>query len=219
MNTATRLLAAFILAPLAFSAPAFASAVEQLAVPVAESAAQNVAIGNAAAAQATIEKLGATAMNALKDASMTDDKKKALFVSVLGQNFDMDRIARFAAGKYWRQATPEQQAEYQRLYRDMVINVYTSRFKNYAGQEFTVTGSRQDDSGDAVVTSRVTGKGAPINVDWRVRDGKVIDVMVEGVSMAVTQRNDFAGVIQQGGGTFTALTDYLRKGGTSDVKN
>lgn len=175
-----------------------------------------------ATAQAQIESLGQKAMAAIADASASEAQKKATFKTLLNQNFDMPTIARFALGRYWRTATPAQQQEYLNLYQKMVIDVYTNRFSRYSGQTFKVTGNRVDDSGDVVVSSVVEGSGSPVQVGWRVRakggSYRIIDVMVEGVSMAVTQRNDFAGVIQQGGGTIDALIAYLKKGGTSDVK-
>ena len=66
-----------------------------------------------------------------------------------------------------------------------------------------------------MVTSQVIQKdGPPVNLQWRVRkkDGglRVVDVVVEGVSMSVTQRSDFASVIQSGGGKLDALIAHLR---------
>ncbi|NBX67190.1 MAG: ABC transporter substrate-binding protein [Proteobacteria bacterium] len=173
-------------------------------------------------AQGMIERLGNEAIRTISNQSLDESAKKQVFKRLLTQNFDMSTIGRFAMGKFWRTATPQQQSEYQRLYERMIIDVYTARFNKYSGQIFEVTGNRVDESGDIVVSSNVKSDGTPIAVDWRVRPKggayRIIDVMVEGVSMAVTQRNDFAGVIQQGGGTVDALLDYLKKGGTSDVK-
>lgn len=201
---------------------AFAGTLDQVAKPDVTLSVETIA-ANGQAAQSMISSLGDRAMNAIKDPATTEASKKALFKQILTQNFDMATIARFAAGKYWRQATPAQQQEYVGLYEKMIINVYTARFNRYSGQKFSVTGNRVDDSGDIVVSSEVVGSGSPIMVDWRVRNKgagyKIIDVMVEGVSMAVTQRNDFAGVIQQGGGTVDSLIAYLKKGGTSDVED
>jgi len=179
--------------------------------------------GTGEAAQSMITSLGNEAMSVIADNSMTPDKKKSVFRTMLTGNFDMKTIGKFALGRYWRDATDAQQAEYLRLYENMIVNVYTARFENYQGQKFTVTDNRVDaDSGDVIVNSTITGGGSPVNVAWRVRPKggsyKIIDVMVEGVSMAVTQRNDFAGVIQKGGNSINALLDYLRQGGTSDVK-
>jgi len=197
--------------------------IDRAAAPQPNAGVETIAATNGQAAQDLITKLGDRAMAAIKDPATDDAGKKALFRTMLTQNFDMTTIARFAAGKFWRQATPAQQQEYVKLYEQMIIDVYTARFNRYSGQTFAVTGNRLDDSGDVVVSSKVTGTGSPVMVDWRVRNKggalKIIDVMVEGVSMAVTQRNDFAGVIQQGGGTVDSLIAYLKKGGTSDVQD
>jgi phospholipid transport system substrate-binding protein len=50
-----------------------------------------------------------------------------------------------------------------------------------------------------------------VRVDWRVRGGKVIDVIVEGVSMSVTQRSEFSSIIQRNGGDIEALITHLQK--------
>jgi len=99
----------------------------------------------------------------------------------------------------------------------MVIDVYASRFGEYNGETFEVVSHRVDGKSDFLVNSFVKGLsgGAPLKIDWRVRnkDGnmKVIDVIVEGVSMTLTQRSDFASVIQRGGGDVEALLEHLRK--------
>ncbi|MBU6235782.1 MAG: ABC transporter substrate-binding protein [Alphaproteobacteria bacterium] len=195
------------------------------AVVSAMSSAQTVFVSanDGAAAKSMISRLGDEAIRTISNSGLDEASKKQTFRRLLTQNFDMATIGRFAMGKYWRQATPQQQAEYTRLYEKMIVDVYTARFNKYSGQTFEVTDTRVDESGDIVVSSNVVSSGStPVSVDWRVRPKgggyRIIDVMVEGVSMAVTQRNDFAGVIQQGGGTVDALLDYLKKGGTSDVK-
>lgn len=184
---------------------------------------ESVSADQGQAAQSMVSHLGDEAIKTIANAALDDTAKKQSFRRLLTQNFDMSTIGRFAMGKYWRQATPQQQAEYNRLYEKMIVDVYTARFNKYSGEAFNVTGNRVDESGDIVVSSNVVpASGSPISVDWRVRPKggayRIIDVMVEGVSMAVTQRNDFAGIIQQGGGTIDALLEYLKKGGTSDVK-
>lgn len=218
----TRLIIFALIISLLGAPAAHAGALDQVAPPAGVTGVEMVSADKGQAAQDMIARLGDRAMNAIKDPAATESGKKQLFKQLLTQNFDMSTIARFAAGKYWRQASPAQQQEYVNLYEKMIIDVYTARFNRYSGQTFSVTGNRVDDSGDVVVSSQVTGSGSPVLVDWRVRNKggamKIIDVMVEGVSMAVTQRNDFAGVIQQGGGTVDALIAYLKKGGTSDVQ-
>ena len=100
------------------------------------------------------------------------------------------------------------------LFEDMIVQTYTTRFEDYSGQKLKVTGSEPSGSTDYIVTSQVVQQdGPPVNLQWRVRKKdslRVVDVIVEGVSMSVTQRSDFSSVIQNGGGKLDALLSHLR---------
>lgn len=167
---------------------------------------------SATPAEKMISGLGEQAITALKMTTDTSERQ-AEFNRLLNKHFDMDTIARFALGRYWGQATPQEQKEYTELFKKMVINVYSRRFEEYSGQDFKVVGSKPAGRDDVVVNSLIVpqGSGPRVSVDWRVRNGKIIDVMVEGVSMSVTQRSEFASIIQRGGGQISALIDHLKK--------
>lgn len=140
-----------------------------------------------------------------------DDERRAEFKTILNNNFDTDTIARFAMGRYWSIATEAEQKEYRSLFRDMIVDVYTKRFSEYSGQKINVKGVKPSGNNDFIVNSLIVGSGQPIRVDWRVRKNNVIDVIVEGVSMSVTQRSEFASIIQRGGGKVSALINHLKK--------
>lgn len=166
------------------------------------------------AAKLQVTSLADKAITTISNDSLNDAQRKAQFTSLLKSNFDVPTIGKFALGRYYRQATPAQQTEYMKLFSGMVVNVYNNRFKEYSGQTVQIGNARKDDkSGDIVVASTINqpSGGAPVPVDWRIRNGKIIDVIVTGVSMSVTQRDDFAGVIQKGGGKVEALLAYLRQ--------
>ncbi len=166
------------------------------------------------AAKALVTNLSSKAITTISNTALSDAQRKAQFTTLLKTNFDVPTIGKFALGRYYRAATPAQQAEYNKLFAGMVVNVYNNRFKEYSGQTVQVGNARKDEkSGDIVVASTINQpSGAQaVPVDWRIRGGKIIDVIVTGVSMSVTQRDDFAGVIQQGGGKIDSLLDYLRK--------
>jgi phospholipid transport system substrate-binding protein len=99
----------------------------------------------------------------------------------------------------------------------MVVNVYTQRFGDYKGQKFEVKSARPVGNDDVLVSSFIvpTDGSDNIQVDWRVRNRggsiKIVDVLVAGVSMSVTQRSDFSSVIQRGGGKLDVLIDYLKQ--------
>ena len=127
----------------------------------------------------------------------------------------MPLIAKFTLGRYWRRASDVQQKEYVHLFEDFIVLAYAARFKDYSGEAFTVGKVRELDARDALVQSQLALKdGRTIIVFWRVRGKsapKIIDVIVEGVSMAITQRDEFSAIINQNGGKIDGLLTALRK--------
>lgn len=159
--------------------------------------------------------MGDRGINFLGDEGMSQSAKTAEFKKLLNDSFDMNTIGRFALGTNWKNATPAQQKEYQKLFNNMIVQVYSRRFSEYQGQKFEVQAARKENEKDAVVTSFIVPSSGPkVRVDWRVRNRggsyKVVDIIVEGVSMSMTQRADFASVIQRGGGDIEALLAHLR---------
>jgi phospholipid transport system substrate-binding protein len=181
------------------------------------------AIPAAAAADpaAMISNLGRRALEVLgKDA--TQAQRVARFRELLREDFDVPGIGRFVLGRYWNQASEEQRAEFVKLFEDYIAMAYATRLAEYTGETLKVTGSRPEADG-AIVSSQILrpAGAAPVKVDWRLtgRDGnyKISDVSVDGISMAVTQRSEFASVIQHNGGQVQGLITMLRQktGGAS----
>ncbi len=148
---------------------------------------------------------------------MTNDERAAQFREILTETFDLPTIARFTLGRFWRVASAGQKDEFVRLFEEFIVQAYSNRFKDLSGQGFKVRQSRELNARDRLVLSEIEiEKGKPpIRVNWRVRlrnkDFRVIDVMVEGVSMSVTQRDEFAAVIRRNGGRIEGLLDALRR--------
>jgi phospholipid transport system substrate-binding protein len=164
-----------------------------------------------------ISSMARRALDFLGNAQQTQAQKTESFRRLLEDNYDMETIGRFTLGRYWKTATPQQRTEYQRLFKKRVVEMYSNRFSDYKGQKFETIGSRAEGDKDTIVSSKIipADGSAEIMVDWRVRysGGRyhVVDVIVAGVSMSVTQRSDFASVIQQGGGDVQALIEHLKK--------
>ena len=142
--------------------------------------------------------------------------RQARFRQLFHEDFDSAGIARFVLGRYWRSASQEEQQEFVKLFEDYVVFVYTARLANFGGETFKVRGSRSDGDGVIVSTNVVTsGSASPLRIDWRlVNDSggyKINDLIVEGVSMAVTQRAEFASVVQRNGGHLRGLIALMRE--------
>lgn len=160
-----------------------------------------------------ISQLGGDALRMLADKA-TPEKREAEFRRLFLKNFDVDTIARFVTGNYWRSANDAQRAEFRKLFEDYVVAAYVARLSAYSGEQFQVKDEVAAGDDTVVNSTIIRPSGPPVRVEWRVRSGsdgpRIIDVIVEGVSMAITQRSEFTAVMQQGGKGLASLNDKLR---------
>jgi len=187
----------------------------------AESALQEGTQGHAASMKTPagkfVQDLGDSVISVIADPNVTADKRTQKFRQILRDSFDLPTIGRFVIGRSWNVATSDQQKEYMQLFEELVVKTYGSRMSLYTGEGFSVIGTRPESEKDTIVTSNITHPDGsePTVIDWRVRlrDGKlgVIDVVVEGVSLSVTQRQEYASVIQRNGGQIDGLLDLMRQ--------
>jgi phospholipid transport system substrate-binding protein len=165
-------------------------------------------------ARAFVANLGNQAIQVLGP-SVSPAQRVARFRQLFQNDFDVPGIGQFVLGRYWRTASPEEQQEFLRLFQEYIVQAYAGRLGEYGGEPFRVLGSRP--AGDeTVVTSQIDRpNGGRVVVDWYLinRSGapKITDVYVGGVSMKVTQRDEFASVIQRNGGRVDALLAQLRQ--------
>jgi phospholipid transport system substrate-binding protein len=160
---------------------------------------------SADAARQMIQNVGVEVLAVLRDPALANQQKFDRLVALLDGPIDLEIIARLILGRHWRSASEAQQAEYLQLFRAFALDNLASRLHVYDGQDFEIVGAQVVNERDAVVATRVTGGGRPpLKVDWRVRergegDLVAIDVIVEGISLIVTQRSEFSAVIERRG--------------------
>ena len=164
-------------------------------------------------AVAFINQLGVQAIQVLGP-SVQSAARVQRFRELLAGNFDIPGISRFVLGRYWRVATPEQQTQFTGLLQEYLAQAYAGRLAQYAGEKFDALNAQQA-NGETVVFSEITRTdGRKIRVEWHLINSggwKITDAYVAGVSMAVTERDEFGAVIQQGGGQVQYLIDRLRQ--------
>jgi phospholipid transport system substrate-binding protein len=175
------------------------------------------ACSGAAAADpaAVIANLGNQALEMLGK-NVDPNQRVARFRQLFTDDFDVPGIARFVLGRYWNIATEPQQQEFVKLLTNYIALAYSNRLAEYSGESLQVTGTRPAPDGSVVSSKIIRPNGAPpAQVDWLLTQHdsayKISDVIVEGVSMAVTQRSEFASVIQRNGGQVQGLITALRQ--------
>jgi phospholipid transport system substrate-binding protein len=119
--------------------------------------------------------------------------------------FDFTRMTQLAVGRYWKQATPDQQKTLTTEFRNLLVRTYSSALSSYRDQTIDVKPLRAGTT-DAEATVRTVvnqPRGEPINIDYsmeKVADGwKVYDVAVGGVSLVTNYREEFSNQAKAGG--------------------
>lgn len=164
-----------------------------------------------------IESLSQQAITKLTAEGIDDKEREANFRVLLNDNFDIPVIGKWVLGRHWRKATAEERAEYMMLFEDLIVATYLNRFNQYAGEKLTLTKITSDNSKSVTVYSKIISpdQSKAVQIDWRlaVRGDffKIVDVVVEGISMSQTQRSEFGSVIRQNGGGVGGLIQALRK--------
>jgi phospholipid transport system substrate-binding protein len=169
---------------------------------------------NPDAAKAFVKSLADEAIAVMSQRSSSGPTRER-FRELFKRGFDVEEIGRFVLGRYWREASEAERAEYLKLFEDLIVATYASRFSEYSGEKLTILDARLDGS-TVIVASQIERPGGQpaIRIDWRlVETGgryRITDVVIEAVSMSVTQRSEFASVIQRGGGRVESLLAALR---------
>jgi phospholipid transport system substrate-binding protein len=168
-------------------------------------------------AESFIDKLSTEAIALVSNEEMDTDAKRGGFAKLLDQSFDMAWIGQFVLGRNWNLATSEQRTEYLQLFEEIIVYTYSKRFNDYSGQKIKVIGNQLGKRKYVFVKSQIfdpVRAGSTINITWRLlpkdESFKIVDVVIEGVSMGVTQRNEYNSVIQRNGGKVIALIEAMR---------
>jgi phospholipid transport system substrate-binding protein len=141
------------------------------------------------------------------------EDRVTLLRGLVRRGFNLELTSQFVLGKYWNRASAEQRAEFQELFTEYLLNSYARYIGTYHAETLNILASHPVGAQDILVETSVTSDDGATNPIWRVRaqDGiyKVIDVSIDGVSLALTQRREFAAVINRQG--LDGLLDILRQ--------
>ncbi len=171
-----------------------------------------------AAARVMIEKIGQEFVEVLGPNGQTDKQQVGKLTGLLKEAINLDLTGRLILAQNWRRASAEQRAAFLELFRPYALDNLASKIRA-SSAEIPLTGfefikGEAVGKEDILVSTNLFWPGyPPYRLDWRLRnreDGKLqaIDVLVEGISMVVTQRSEFASVIERKG--FDGLLEQMR---------
>ena len=166
-------------------------------------------------AEAFIRSTTAKGVEEIINANVSNEEKDKRFYDLLNGALDMDFIGQFVLGRNWRTATAVQRKDFIEVYRDLNIKTWSKRFNEFKGKNFVFKGTAPSSSkGQVFVTTEVPmDQGAPAKVLWRVRekDGnyKIVDIVIEGVSLAQASRSEYTSFIKNNPDGLDALIKDL----------
>lgn len=182
-----------------------------LALPVGLLSAGNARAANDPAGASAFIKSLLTNVLAVVNGNAPD--KSTQLQALMDANIDIADIAQFCVGRFWRTATPAQQAEYRDLFHKVLTKNVIGRIGQYQGTSFEMGGTLAKDDAVAVTTTLNRPNNAPNRVDWMVADlggPKVIDLIAEGTSLRLTQRSDYLAFLGRNSNGLQALIDALK---------
>jgi phospholipid transport system substrate-binding protein len=180
-----------------------------------------LAVAGPAAAQDTsraagfVQTTGQELVAAVNDTRSDLASRRQKVALVLRRSVDIEGVGRFILGRWWRQASAQEQQEYMKLFEETLIRNLSARFGEYQGVRFSLGRSQQRTEDDVLVNTIIERpNSAPFSLDWRVGEvggqPKVVDVIAEGTSLRLTQRSEYSSVIQRNNGSIPALLQAMR---------
>jgi phospholipid transport system substrate-binding protein len=142
-------------------------------------------------------------------------QKRQTLTQVIDEAVDVDGVARFCLGRFWREASPDQQKRYMVLFHQVLVTNITSKLGEYQGVTFTIGRTEPDGENAKVDSVVVRPNNPPTNVQWIISnpnsDPKIVDVVAEGTSLRLTQRSDYASYLSHNNNSIDALISAMQQ--------
>jgi phospholipid transport system substrate-binding protein len=150
---------------------------------------------------------------AVVNGAMAPAAKRRALAQIIETTVDVNGVARFCLGRFWRTASEDQQRRFIAAFHEVLVTNISAKLGEYQGVKLTVQRGRQQDD-EAIVTSVVERpNNPPTNVDWVIEQPetspRIIDVIAEGTSLRLTQRQDYASYLTRNNNDVNALINAM----------
>ena len=158
------------------------------------------------------------AINKLSDKNLTSEEKSKYIEKIALENVDIKALSLYTLGELRKSSEKKDLKNYQIAFEKYFLKSLTSRLSDYSSSKFEVTDFEKKSVNYTIVNSKVTpGEGDPqIKIDWRIytkqKDKPLIrDLIVEGLSLARTQKEEFASILSSNNGDINILIEKLEE--------
>ena len=150
--------------------------------------------------------------------NLTKDERIQQLKNIAIETVDIDGISLYSLGSYRKTITDDQLLRYKKVFKDYFLKSFSSRLAEYSNPEIDVYSKKKINDKYTIVSSKLIGtdKRPEVNIDWRVytKDPKnllIRDLIIEGLSLARTQKEEFNSIIQNNDGDINALFKILEE--------
>ena len=159
------------------------------------------------------------AIQVSEPAAMAAPRRDALRNLIRG-SFDLDLTGQLVLGKFWARATPEQRTAFKGLFAGYLLNTYARHLDAYRIETLAVVACKRIGENDYLVQTSIERDSDLANAVWRVRsrggEYRIIDVLLDGISLTLTHRSEFASVIHRHG--LDGMLEVLRERVSAQAK-
>jgi phospholipid transport system substrate-binding protein len=167
-------------------------------------------------AETFVLKLTDEAKIIFNDKSLSKDSRLKKLNDLSSKYLDIDALAGYTLGDYREKATNSERENFNKLFREYFIKNMSSKLNDFADQDLKVIDSKKINENNIIVSTKIFSKkdAQEIAVEWRIftKDSKLLarDLVVEGLSLARTQKEEFASIIASKGfvGVISALENF-----------
>ena len=165
-----------------------------------------------------VQELVDDAVKSLSDKSLTKEEKNEAIKKIALENVDIKALGLYTLGSIRKDLDENTMNKYQELFQKYFLKSLTSRLTDYSSQKFEVFDSEQKSSNYTIVKSKIPEslKSPEINIDWRIytknpQKPLIRDLIVEGLSLARTQKEEFASILNSNNNDVNVLINKLQE--------
>ncbi len=172
---------------------------------------------NAAEAENFVKNTTQEGLVGIINAKASQAERDARFEKLFNSALDLKFIGRFVLGRYWKTASAEQRDRFIDVYRKLNVKTWSKRFDEFKGKEFIFKGTSPSSSANQIFVNSVVPmeQAQPATVVWRVKEEngkfKIVDIIIENVSLAITARNEYTAFIKKSPDGLNGLIADLEK--------
>ena len=165
-----------------------------------------------------VSELITEAISKLSDKNLSDEQKTEFIEKVALENVDISALSLYTLGELRKSAAEEQINKYQKTFEKYFLKSLTSRLTDYSSSKFEVLEADKKSNNYTIISSKITPSdgGPEIKIDWRIYTKNpekplIRDLIVEGLSLARTQKEEFASILSSNDNDINMLISKLEE--------